>query len=139
MQGDKIQEYSTSAQTWRAHTATAEFQEKFEDVEKLYANNNDMRAQKIEEFLINEAVKTGVVTRKIIKESANPNKWEKHMAPWYNEECKEAKQNCYNTRKKYGRNSPPARIKYKQYKQCCAQNRVKLEKRLSAIIKYQPK
>jgi hypothetical protein len=101
-----------SAQKWRERTSTVDFYNKFKDVEKMHADDNDMRAQKIEEFLIDEAVKTGVVTRKIIKESANPNKWEKHMAPWYNEECKEAKRQCYHTRKMYGRHSAPARTEY---------------------------
>jgi hypothetical protein len=89
---------------------------KFETVESAHEDDNDMRAEKIEEFLIDEAVKIGVVTRKIIKESANPNKWEKHMAPWYNEECKEAKRKCYHTRKLFGRNSPAAKAEYKKYR-----------------------
>jgi hypothetical protein len=31
------------------------------------------------------------MTKKTITESKNPNKWEKHMAPWYSEECRKAK------------------------------------------------
>jgi hypothetical protein len=57
----------------------------------MHANDNNIRAEKIEDFLINEAIAAGVVTKKIIKESSNPNKWEKHLAPWYTAECKEAK------------------------------------------------
>ena len=39
----------------------------------------DIRAQKIEEFFICEAATAGVTTRKILKESSNPNKWENTM------------------------------------------------------------
>jgi hypothetical protein len=91
VQGEDLQEYNTSAQAWRAHTSTDDFQQKFKAVEKKHAEDNDIRAQAIEAYLIEEAVAAGVVTRKIIRESTNPNKWEKHMAPWFNEECKEAK------------------------------------------------
>jgi hypothetical protein len=58
----------------------------------MHANDNNIRAKKTEDLLINEAIAAGVVTKKVIKESSNPNKWEKHLAPWYNAECKEAKQ-----------------------------------------------
>ena len=32
-----------------------------------------------------------IMTKKSITPNKNPNKWEKHMAPWYNEECRKAK------------------------------------------------
>jgi hypothetical protein len=58
-------------------------------------------------------VQVGVVTRKIITESKNPNKWDKHMAPWYNDECKQAKIKYKQARRKYGRKSPPAQTAFK--------------------------
>jgi hypothetical protein len=44
--------------------------------------------------MIDEAVAAGVVSKKIIKESMNPNKWEKHLAPWFDNDCKIAKSQC---------------------------------------------
>jgi hypothetical protein len=49
---------------------------------------------KIEKYLIAEAVTAGVMTKKTITPSKKTNKWEKHMAPWFNDECKKAKQHC---------------------------------------------
>jgi hypothetical protein len=54
-------------------------------VSDTYHLTNDIRAAKIEEFLLAEATKTGVVEVKTSRKAfANPNKWEKHLAPWYN-------------------------------------------------------
>jgi hypothetical protein len=49
------------------------------------------------------------MTKTVITESKNPNKWEKHMAPWYNEECREAKLHHKQSKKKYGNSSMPAK------------------------------
>ena len=139
VQGENIEEYNTSAQKWKAHTSTTEFREKFDAVYSKYTPDNNLRAEKIENFLIEEATAAEVVTKRVIKESANPNKWEKHLAPWYNAECKEAKSQCRSTRKKFGNNSPPAKAAYRKYRKCCAKNRAQLQTRLPNIIKYKPK
>ena len=33
----------------------------------------------------------------------NPNKWGKTLAPWYTEECREAKKQLVETRRQYGK------------------------------------
>jgi hypothetical protein len=124
--GEQLNEYNTSAHKWREHTATKGFTTAFENIENIFANDNEKRAEKIEDFLIAEAVVAGVMTKTIITESKNPNKWEKHMAPWYNEECKEAKKRCKKCRQIYGSTSIIAKEAYKEYKKCCARNRAKL-------------
>ncbi len=45
----------------------------------------------IEEFLIDQAIEIGVARRKTTRIAANPNRWAKHLAPWYNDQCREAK------------------------------------------------
>jgi hypothetical protein len=85
-----------------------QFLKDFEDIETEFAEDNDRRAEKIEEFLIAEAVKAEVMTKKTITANKNPNKWEKNLAPWYNEECREAKRHCLHCRHTYGSTSPPA-------------------------------
>jgi hypothetical protein len=45
----------------------------------------------VEEFILAEAVKAGVVSRIELRPGPNPNKWDKKMAPWYTEECREAR------------------------------------------------
>jgi hypothetical protein len=49
-----------------------------------YKEDNETRSTKIEEFLIEQALAAGVARRKITRIAANPNRWAKHLAPWYN-------------------------------------------------------
>ena len=116
-----------------------QFLKDFEDIETEFAEDNDRRAEKIEEFLIAEAVKAEVMTKKTITANNNPNKWEKTLAPWYNEECREAKRHLLHCRHTHGSTSPPALKAYKQYRRCCVRNRAKLQLSIPDILKYKPK
>ena len=54
-----------SAAKWKTHTSTTIFASKFEDIINKYAANNELRSQKIEDYLIEEAKKAGVIKSKI--------------------------------------------------------------------------
>ena len=54
-----------SAAKWKTHTSTTVFASKFEDIINKYATNNELRSQKIEDYLIEEAKKSGVIKSKI--------------------------------------------------------------------------
>ena len=56
-----------------------------------YKDNNDERSRKVEIFLIEEATDAGVLKATTRRTSTNPNKWEKHLAPWFTERCKTAR------------------------------------------------
>jgi hypothetical protein len=62
-----------------------------------------LRTAKIEEYLIAEAVKAGVVRTIQIKLQKNPNRWAKHLAPWYGETCREAKIKYRQLKRVHGR------------------------------------
>ena len=81
----------TSAAKWKAHTSTSEFAKKFNDVTSKYATNNKERTSRMEDFLIEEAKRAEVITSKYDRIQKNPNRWYKHMAPWYDEDCKKTK------------------------------------------------
>ena len=81
----------TSAAKWKAHTSTTEFANKFNDVTSKYAANNEVCTRKMEDFLIAEAQRAEVITSKYYCIQKNPNRWSKHMAPWYDEDCKKTK------------------------------------------------
>jgi hypothetical protein len=55
--------------------------------------SNDDRAAAVENFILREAVNAGVVKEIVITSPKNPNKWGKTLAPWFTEECREAKRN----------------------------------------------
>ena len=52
---------------------------------RKYKDDNDLRATKIENFLLVEAEKAGVLSTHHINTSRNPNKWDKHLAPWFSQ------------------------------------------------------
>jgi hypothetical protein len=41
--------------------------------------------------MIEEAIKAGVLRATKKRIARNPNKWAKHMAPWFNERCRTAR------------------------------------------------
>ena len=75
--GENLGEYTSSAKKWKEHTSTAQFTDAFQQIMTKYDDDNDMRAQQIEDFLINEAVEIGILSSHNINTSRNPNKWEK--------------------------------------------------------------
>jgi hypothetical protein len=46
---------------------------------------------KIEEFLIAEAKIAGVIRSQKQTLNHNPNRWAKHLAPWFEETCRKAR------------------------------------------------
>lgn len=58
---------------------------------QTHTDDNDMRAAKIEEFMIKEALHAGVIKAKKKRTFTNPNRWEKQLAPWFTEECRQMK------------------------------------------------
>ncbi len=74
-----------SARKWKEHTATQEFAEAFTNVSEQYKEDNETRSEKIEQFLIEQALAARVARQKIKRIAANPNRWAKHLAPWYND------------------------------------------------------
>jgi hypothetical protein len=59
--GDDTKEYMRSARTWKAHTSTDQFADKFNAISNKSQDDNETRTQRIEEFLIEEAITAGVV------------------------------------------------------------------------------
>ena len=80
-----------SAHKWKAHTSTTNFATAFDHITTQYAHDNERRTQKIEEFLISEALKAGVLKCAHDRIQNNPNKWSKHLAPWFDDACKQEK------------------------------------------------
>jgi hypothetical protein len=55
------------------------------------SSSNEERAIAVEQYILQEAVKAGVVKEIRLTSPKNPNKWGKTLAPWFTEECREAK------------------------------------------------
>ena len=76
---------------WKEHSNEASFVEEFDNITRQFSYDNEMRTCKIEEYLIQEAKKAGVIKVIPIKMQKNPNRWAKHLAPWFGEQCKAAR------------------------------------------------
>jgi hypothetical protein len=137
--GDCLANYNASAQAWAAHTTTPEFATAFTAVSDLYQHSNDLREAKIEEFLLREATNAGVVEVKTTHRAfANPNKWNKHLAPWYNTQCRAAKRAFHQARQTHGKHHATSQKTLKQFVQRCKQSRADLQFKLPEMLKNRP-
>jgi hypothetical protein len=62
---------------WKEHTSTDNFAAAFQNIMDKYSADNEERAGKIEEFMITEAQKAGVIKSSKIRSYKNPNRWDK--------------------------------------------------------------
>lgn len=103
---------------------------------ELYNEDNEARARQIEEFLIDQAVAIGVAKRKITRIAANPNRWAKHLAPWYNDQCREAKRAYKQCKTRKGKRHGDTIAAYQRFKQTCKTARAHLQFTLPEILKH---
>jgi hypothetical protein len=89
--GECLKEYSESATRWKSHTSSTEFANAFKATAAKFDDDNDKRATEIEKFMLTEAEKAGVIKKTPPRSHKNPNKWAKHLAPWFNEQCRNAR------------------------------------------------
>jgi hypothetical protein len=108
-----------SVRKWKEHTSTDSFAVKFDEITNAYKDDNEQKTQQLEEFLIEEAIKAGVVKAKTMRQSKNPNRWAKHLAPWFNEACKEAKREYRKHKRQYGKKHEKTRMAYRIFRRKC--------------------
>ena len=77
-----------SIEKWRAHTSEMRFATEFNNITMECRDNNELRTERIETFLIEEAIQAGVVKMHKHKIQRNPNRWAKHLAPWFDDSCR---------------------------------------------------
>jgi hypothetical protein len=56
-----------SVRKWKEHTSTDHFATKFDEITSTNMDDNEKRTQCVEEFLIEEAIKAGVVHAKTLR------------------------------------------------------------------------
>ena len=56
-----------SVRKWKEHTSTDHFAAKFDEITSANTGDNEKRTQCVEEFLIEEAIKAGVVHTKTLR------------------------------------------------------------------------
>jgi hypothetical protein len=133
--GEYLNEYNTSAAKWKSHTSTAEFSKTFRETAAQFENDNDARAAAIELFMLAEATKAGVVTEIPPRSHKNPNKWAKHLAPWFNETCRNARNTYRATASTHGKSHTSAIASLKNYLKTCRDSRAKMQFTLPDMLK----
>jgi hypothetical protein len=97
---------------------------------------NTERAAAVETFLLEEAVEAGVVKRIQITTPRNPNKWGKTLAPWFDDNCREAKREMARTRRLHGKGDARSIIATKLYLKVCSVARQEFAKLTPDMLKY---
>lgn len=105
VEGESVNEYSQSGDKWRVHTNRQVFIDDFNTLVNNTNIPNEERAFLVEQFFIDQAVIAGVVKKIQITTARNPNKWNKQLAPWFNEKCREVKKEHNKAIREYGKNS----------------------------------
>jgi hypothetical protein len=77
--------YGTSAKTWTEFSSSEDFAAGFKAIIEDATLTNDTRAARVEDYLLAQATVAGVLDVSSTRRSSlNPNKWDKHLAPWFN-------------------------------------------------------
>jgi hypothetical protein len=102
VEGTRVNNYATSANAWLEFTQRPAFVEALQKLINDAGTNNEERAAAVEEFVLQQAITAGVVKKIATTLPKNPNKWGKTLAPWFNEECREAKKGLAEARRMHG-------------------------------------
>jgi hypothetical protein len=107
-------------------------------VNNTNANSED-RAAAVEEFILQQATTAGVVKKIVATQPKNPNKWGKNLAPWFNEECREAKKCVAEAKQTYGKGDARIVLALRKNHQVCIKGRMEFACSTPDMLKYQPK
>lgn len=58
---EDTKEYVQSIEKWRAHTNEERFATEFKKITRAYEDENALRTERVETFLVEEAIRAGVV------------------------------------------------------------------------------
>jgi DNA transposition AAA+ family ATPase len=90
----------------------------------------------VEKFLISEAMEAGVIQAIQTKYHKNPNRWAKHMAPWFNAVCREARREYKAVKREHGKKHTRTREAYQHFKKVCKRSRARMQTDLPKILKH---
>ena len=153
VQGETTSEYPRGGAKWATYTSEPDFLREFSHLVHLHETTapspsadpdgalraNTLRAQQVERFLLDHALKAGVVTKTELSVAKNPNKWDKTLAPWFDDHCREQRQLYIDTRRRHGKSAPATKSAWAAYRQACAAGKSSFQGSLPDMLKYKPK
>lgn len=137
--GTSLSDYAVSWQKWRSHTDSQDFAVQFQTILDTWQGDIDALSDKVENFLLTEALARNVVKRVDLKPAANPNRHTKCLAPWFGESCKEAKLAYRACSRQHGRTSLQASLALKKFTAACDKARKQFGASLPSQLKYEPR
>ncbi len=100
--------------------------------------SNEEHSAAMEKYFLEAGEAAGVVSAYQIKAPLNPNRWGKHLAPWFDDSCRRAKQHHRATCHTAGKNSGEALGAYRAYLGACKNAKWAFSKQLPDMLKYKP-
>ena len=100
--------------------------------------SNEARSTAMEQYLLQAGEAAGVISSFQIKAPLNPNRFGKHLAPWFDDSCRHAKAAHRATCHTEGKNSDRARAAYRTYLGACKKAKWAYSQQLPELLKYNP-
>ncbi len=73
---------------WRNYTDSETFRDGMMQIVQDNALSNEEKSTAMEKYLLEAGEAAGVIRKCQIRAPLNPNKWGKHLAPWFNDSCR---------------------------------------------------
>ena len=138
--GDCLTNYGTSAKLWTEFSSSEDFAAGFKAIIEDATLTNDTRAARVEAYLLAQATVAEVLDISSTRcTSLNPNKWDKHLAPWFNPKCAEARRQFKGASCRYGKRHVKTLHALQEFLKCCKDSRAQMQFQLPEMLKQQPK
>ncbi len=92
----------------------------------------------MEQYLLGEAEKAGVVTAVETRTPLNPNRWGKQLAPWFNADCREKKKAFRAASFREGKGSGAVKEAKKVFLRVCKHAKKAFTMELPHMLKCKP-
>ena len=89
--GATIDDQIAGIKRWKEHTNTEAFQQGMDAITGDPELTNEQKTTRMEQYLLEAGEQAGVVRECKLQPPLNPNRWGKHLAPWFDGACREAK------------------------------------------------
>ncbi len=80
-----------------------------------------------------------MVKKSLVSPPSNPNRVDKHLAPWFTEECRHARRHFRSTARAKGRTSVEAAQAFQDYRATCRAASLTFAASLPDMLKYRPR
>ena len=136
--GASIKDQIEGISKWKAHTDTEGFQQGMAAITEDKQLSNEDRTAQMEAYLLKEGQVAGVVTECKVQPPLNPNRWGKHLAPWFDGACRDKKKQYRESCREAGKKSQVAREALKQFTKQCRRAKYDFARKMPEVLKYKP-